>query len=119
MILAPWPYLMEDKDRHGNRRWYVRFHGRKERLRVVPGEADFPLVYQAALDKLKAPTVEGAERRITPGTFEWLGRAYMCSTEFRKLNARSQRTRVTVLEGCFAEPSRPGRSDRFGDCPLS
>src|SRR4051812_40906488 len=115
------PYTAQDEDRHGKTRTYCRFRGRKKRL-PDPTDPAFLSAYQSALEELKAPNAasDGSKaRRVFAGTFEWLGRAYMCSVEFRQLDARSQRTRMNVLERCFAEPHRKGSGTRLGDCPLS
>ncbi len=61
------PYLMLDYDRHGNRRLYVRRHGRKVRLRAHPGTEAFAQAYAEALrvlDGQGGPAgAPGAERR--------------------------------------------------------
>jgi hypothetical protein len=48
------PYLMTDTDRHGNRRIFVRRHGRKVRIREIPGTQAFLRAYSEALDALNA-----------------------------------------------------------------
>jgi hypothetical protein len=37
------PYLMSDRDRHGNERLYVRRHGHKIRIRATPGTSSTPM----------------------------------------------------------------------------
>jgi hypothetical protein len=46
------PYLNTDTDRHGNKRVFVRRHGRKIRIRETTGSAEFLRVYTEALGAL-------------------------------------------------------------------
>ena len=43
-------YTVEDTDRHGNVRVYVRRHGRKIRIRETTGTDEFMVAYRAALE---------------------------------------------------------------------
>jgi hypothetical protein len=47
------PYLMTDRDRHGNERVFVRRFGRKIRIRAQPGTTVFVNAYTAALEALE------------------------------------------------------------------
>jgi hypothetical protein len=50
MVKIKLKYLVEDKDRHGNVRLYVRLPGKpKVRLRGIPGSEEFMTAYHAAL----------------------------------------------------------------------
>lgn len=83
------PYLMSDRDRHGNRRFYVRRKGKpKIRLRGRPGSTSFLKQYQAALD--------GPET-TTSGTLAWLCEEYYRTPEFRALNRDTQNVRRAHL----------------------
>jgi hypothetical protein len=44
-----YPFLMWDRDRHGNNRLYVRRYGRKIRIRKKFGTEAFALAYADAL----------------------------------------------------------------------
>jgi integrase len=107
-------YLRRDRDRHGNERFYVRRNGRSIRLRGEPGGPEFLAAYQAAI-----AATEPKPPRVAAGTLEWLGGVYMASAEFKRLDARSQRLRASILKSCFAEPFTPGADALFGACPLS
>lgn len=118
------PYLMADTDRHGNRRLFVRRHGRKVRIREKPGTAAFASAYTAALAALEsrdpAAPVRGQNRsKPAPvGTLGWLVASYVAAAEFRALDLVSQRTRRGILEKCLLEPRQPGSSDLMALCPL-
>jgi hypothetical protein len=45
------PYLVEDEDRHGTVRLYVRRFGRKVRIRAVPGSPALLEAYRKALER--------------------------------------------------------------------
>jgi integrase len=115
------PYLMPDEDRHGNRRLYVRKHGRKVRIREKPGTEAFAQAYADALhaiaqgDGAKHPAIKGAPA----GTLGWLAACYFASAEFRALDPASQRTRRLIIEECLREPRKPVSSDLMCDCPIS
>ena len=113
-------YLYRDRTRHGQPRVYVRLNGQKTRLTAPEGTAEFLKQYLAARENLEKPKAPKAasQARMTPQTLEWLGEQYMRSAAFRRLDAVSQRTRRAILEGCFAEPPRPGATSRLGQCPL-
>ncbi len=116
------PYLMPDYDRHGNRRLYVRRHGRKVRLRAQPGTEAFAQAYAEALRVLdgqggpaERPVLKGAPA----GTLGWLAACYFASAEFRGLDPKSQATRRGIVEECLREPLRPGATDLMRDCPVA
>jgi integrase len=116
------PYLMTDTDRHGNRRIFVRRHGRKVRIREIPGTQAFLRAYSEALDALNAIAGAGATlmRAIAPpGSLGWLAASYFGSAEFRALDSKSQATRRLVIEDCLREPRKPGSSDLMAACPIS
>jgi hypothetical protein len=92
MIRIDLPYLLADRDRHGNERLYVRRHGRKIRIRARPGTEAFAQAYAEALQVLARentfdrPLIKGAPA----GTLGWLAACYFISTEFRHLDSKSQ-----------------------------
>jgi hypothetical protein len=115
------PYLMSDRDRHGNERLYVRRDGRKIRIRATPGTEAFAAAYAEALHVLAqghiahGPVLKGAPA----GTLGWLAACYFASIEFRRLDSKSQSTRRGIIEDCLREPRKPGSRDLMRDCPLS
>jgi integrase len=109
------PYIMKDKDRHGNVRFYVRIVGKpKVRLKDPPGSSTFLKAYTAALDALKKDkkTVEATD------TLGWLVGQYFKSHPFRQLDGRSQRVRESILNECLAEPAKIGHPFLMRDVPL-
>jgi integrase len=95
----------------------VRRNGRKIRIREKYGTEAFALAYA---DALRAVAGGGEVMKAAlPGTFGWLAACYFTSTEFTKLDAKSQTTRRLVIEGCLREPRKPGSSDLMRDCPIS
>jgi integrase len=115
------PYLRPDRDRYGVMRYYVRRYGRKIRIRETPGTDAFLQAYseaRAALDPGftdRPDTIAAAPS----GTLGWLAARYFASTEFCRLNPKSQRIRRNVIEDCLREPRKPGVADLMRDCPLS
>lgn len=94
-------YLIEDVDRHGNIRIYVRLPGwPKVRIRGLPGSAEFMAAYQDAVCG-QAPNAAPASPKRLParyGTFRWLCSDYYQSGEFKILDSRTQRIRRNTLE---------------------
>lgn len=115
-----YPYLMADTDRHGSRRYYVRRHGRKIRIRERPGTEGFALAYGEALRALDGdgPLHRQPMRSAPAGTLGWLAALYFASSEFRQLDLRSRRNRRGIIESCLAEPRKPGSPDLMAACPI-
>jgi integrase len=97
---------VEDVDRHGNVRIYVRLPGGgKTRLRERPGSQAFIEEHRNAM--LGKPAK--AASQIAPagkGTVRWLIQAYYACAEFKQLDMRTQRVRRLILEKL---------SDKHGD----
>jgi integrase len=109
------PHILQDKDRHGKPRIYVRIVGKPMvRLYETPGSSAFLRAYDAAL-----ATLRGEKPASKTKTLEWLGRKYMASVEFQGFAARDRANRHGVLDACFDEPTQPGGNDRIGDTPLT
>lgn len=92
-------HVVEDVDRHGNVRLYVRIPGRpKVRIRATPGTDEFAAAYGAAL----AGTGMGSSVRRRPalpdGSFGALCAAYFGSPQFRRLDASTKDWRRRALE---------------------
>jgi integrase len=113
------PYLMSDRDRHGNERFYVRRQGRKIRIRKKLGTEDFALAYADALRALEQDSLPRSTLKAAPGSFGWLAARYFQSPDFKRLDQRSQAARRLVIESCLREPRKPGSPDLMRDCPIS
>jgi integrase/recombinase XerD len=92
-------HLVEEVDRHGNPRIYVRIKGRpKIRIRAMPGTPEFMVAYQAAM--VQPPSVDDGKRHHSPakGTFGHVCLAYYASPTFKALDAKTQRWRRRALD---------------------
>ena len=95
-------YCVEDTDRHGNVRVYLRRKGwPKVRLPGVPWTEPFMEAYRAAIDGTPAEVARD-RHAIMPDTWRWLCLQYVASAKFRTLDgvtsadaARSSRRRGT------------------------
>jgi integrase len=115
------PYLMSDRDRHENLRYYVRRNGRKVRLREKLGTEAFAQAYADALRALDPSANRETKtfKHASAGTLGWVAANYFSSVEFRRLDPISQRTRRVVIEDCLREPRKPGVDDLMRDCPVN
>lgn len=100
MITRPrrWKFTVQDRDRHGSVRTYLRLPGRpKVRLRAEPGTDAFEAEYQAAIAAPVKPVVRpiGA---VVPGSVDALCIAYYGSAIFKRMDPRSQRVRRGILD---------------------
>ena len=94
-------YLVEDVDRHGNVRLYVRRKGfKKVRIRAEKGSREFWKQYNAAIQGAE-PAPDNAPR----GSLNWLCTEYQGSAEFKTLG-KGTRTR------------RPKRLKRFCEAAI-
>jgi integrase/recombinase XerD len=92
-------HLVEDVDRHGNPRIYVRIKGRpKVRIREMPGTAKFMSAYQAAV--AQSPSADADKHHYSPakGTFGHACLAYYASPTFKALDIKTQRWRRRALD---------------------
>jgi integrase len=116
------PYLLIDEDRHGNKRLYVRRHGRKIRIRVpIEDKRAFAEAYGAAIEALEngAPASQkDPPNSAPPNTLGWLAAKYFESVEFATLVAKSQSMRRAIIESCLAEPVKPKSPDTMKFVPL-
>ena len=92
-------YTRNDKDRHGNPRWYFVVRGRPK-IRLNPkgvdvGSAVFFQLYDAALQSYQAG--ETPPSKCKPGTFAHLVESYLASPTFQNLRPNSQAPRYRVL----------------------
>lgn len=110
------PYCIEDIDRHGNIRVYLRLPGqRKIRLHGMVWSPEFMLAYGAARQS-EEPKKTG--RRGKTGTWKWLCQLYFASDEFKRLELHTQTVQRQRLEATFEEPTKPRGSVYFGDMPV-
>jgi integrase len=101
-------WVLRDKDRHGNVRYYFRQDRTKPmvRLRGEPGSPEFVKSYNAAQDG-SVPERKVAHR-LSEDSLEWLCRRYYESTEFGQLDASTQRRRRQILtEVCIKHGDKP------------
>lgn len=121
MTPAKLKYLVEDTDRHGNLRRYVRRPGSpKIRILAEPDTAAFWEAYAAALEgrAIEKPVTMPIRAPAKEGTLCWLCEAYFRSTEYRRLDESTRTVRRRVLEGCLQEPLEPGSALIIADCPI-
>ena len=104
-------FLVEDTDRHGNVRLYVRKRGKgKIRLRGEPGTRAFLDEYWAAVKDGAPPQVDGAPRITAPekGSLRWLCSEYFRSAGFKGLTDRTRYVRRGILDGlCKRDGDKP------------
>jgi integrase len=90
-------YLIEDIDRHGSVRRYVRLAGRsKVRIRGVPGSEDFMAAYQAAIAGEIAEPRQAPEAR--KGSFRHLCVGYYKSDKFETLDPATRAWQRRALD---------------------
>jgi site-specific recombinase XerD len=114
-------FLMEDRDRRGNKCVFVRRQGKKIRIKEKKGSPEFALAYAAALSQLERQTGYRVPARAPSpeGTFGWLASSYFQSARFRKLDPKSRATRRLVIEECLREPPKPGSKSTMASCPIA
>src|SRR5437588_6253794 len=89
LVRIRFKHLVEDRDRHGNLRLYVRVPGRpKLRIRATFGTDEFMAAYNAALsDNVKAPRQANDAK---PGSFRHLCIRYYLTTGFKSLDVSTR-----------------------------
>jgi integrase len=94
-------YAVQDVDRHGNVRIYVRVPGKsKVRIRAAPDTTEFWEEYHRALGDAPAPG--------TKGTLQWLCDQYFLSAEYKALSHRTRRVRRAILDrACIKDGGLP------------
>ena len=92
-------YVVEDTDRHGNVRLYLRRNGKKTRLPGPVGSPDFLAAYKAALsgDAVTQPKPKPVGH-VLPSSVRRLCVGYFKSAMFRRLDPRTQSVRRGILE---------------------
>jgi hypothetical protein len=100
-------YLVEDRDRHGNIRLYVRVPGRtKARIRARFGTDEFVAAYNAAVsDHVRGPR---QSREAKPGSFRHLCVLYYVSPVFKRFDKATQSWRRRALDAiCEKHADKP------------
>jgi len=100
-------YLVEDRDRHGNIRIYVRVQGRRKvRIRAPFGTDEFVAEYNAAVsDHLTTPR---QAREAKTGSFRHLCVLYYGSPTFKRLDKATQSWRRRALDAmCEKHADKP------------
>ena len=85
-------------DRHGKPRHYFRRHGKRVRLRGLPGSTEFMTAYQAALDSTGGVKTEVGASRTVQGTVNATIVAFYQSYGFTKNRLITQQTDRNILE---------------------
>lgn len=104
------PYVVADRDRHGNVRLYYWRKGRpKIRLRADPGSAAFMAEVEAAKAASDSAAPKSAQD-IAPASLRALCLDYFASTGFRLLDKRTARQHRLLLEDiCRSKNPRTGQ----------
>lgn len=109
MAVVRFKYVVRDRDRHGNIRYYVRRAGQpKVRLRGLPGSDEFLESYRSAIGV-------GSGAAPSERSFEWLCERYYRSGQFLALDSVYQLRKRSILEEVCAIKGANGR--RVGDAP--
>ncbi len=101
-------YLVEDRDRHGNIRLYVRRRGQaKIRIRAKLGTPEFLKAYEAALRGV-SQSVRPLPQQVRRGSFTSLSLSYFASAEFKRLDVSTQNWRKRALQRlCIDHGEKP------------
>jgi hypothetical protein len=95
-------HLIEDTDRHGNVRCYLRLPGRpKVRVRGMPGTEEFMVNYHAAVST--ASDTPRQARVAARGSFRFLCQGYFASATFKALDTSTRLWRRRALEAICAQ----------------
>ena len=100
-------HLVEDRDRHGNIRLYVRVSGRpKVRIRAPFGTDEFIAAYNAAVSNHVGTPRQAREAR--PGSFRHLCVLYYGSAVFKRFDKATQSWRRQALDAiCEKHADKP------------
>jgi integrase len=92
-------FIAQDRDRHGNCRFYFRKNGKKVRLRGSPGTPEFLNEYRLALLG-QHPVQVGVTniKRADPGALRELIEGYYKSSAFMSLAPRTRHVRRQLLD---------------------
>src|SRR6516165_9012912 len=97
LVRVRFKHLVEDRDRHGNIRIYVRVPGRRKvRIRAMFGTDEFMAAYNAAIADHVAPPRQANE--VKPGSFRHLCIRYYASTAYRTLDISTRNWQRRALD---------------------
>jgi integrase/recombinase XerD len=97
-------YLAQDRDRHGNVRFYVRLKGkRKIRVREPFGTDEFIAAYRQALSETTHEECRTGTGTAREGSFGSVCLAYYASHAFRNLDPSTKKWRRSHLDAIAAE----------------
>ena len=121
-------YFVEEPNRHGTPRRYVRRNGKRIRITEdfdpTPGakqSAAWTKAYAAALEATATPaprkptTERTTDSKPKAGTFGALATAYFDSGEFKSLDADSQRVRRGIITSCLKQTNK---NEAMEHCPV-
>lgn len=113
------PYVIPDRDRHGNVRYYYRRPGcRKIRIPGDPGSQAFVDHYYAVREgKIAAKPLRVQLQLSSAGTLRRLCEQYYVSSEFGQLGTRTGHVRRLILEGICQ--SKNSKSKERGELPFA
>jgi integrase/recombinase XerD len=102
-------YLVQDIDRHGNVRSYVRIKGEpKVRIRGLPASEEFMAAYHEALSGRAAVAERKKYKTPAQGSFGYVCLAYYASPTFKALDISTQKWRRRALdEICIKHGEKP------------
>jgi integrase len=108
-------YIMRDRDRHGNVRFYVRVPGKPYvRLRGLPGSAEFMAAYKAALAE------HGATGAKAEKSLDWLCDRYYKSAYFKELDEKTRKNKRVMLDEVCSITFGEGKAvRRLGSMPFA
>ena len=113
------PGCVEDKDRYGNIRIYLRQKGHpKVRLEGTPWSTAFMDAYDAAKRRSDAPA-SARSAKAAAGSWRWICQRYFAEyAGFLMLTDKTRAAYRRTLEGTFDEPIAPGDTRCYRDVPL-
>lgn len=113
------PYLYRQEDRYGNKRYYFRKSGKKQRIEGDPGTEAFHAAYSALLTGATARPPSKPKASAGPaGSLKWLCERYYAVGEFKNLGVGTQRVRRGILDNiCTAEWRNTGMA--IGSLPFA
>lgn len=101
MVEFRFKYLVSDRDKNFNCRYYVRKPNcAKIRLREKFGTPEFVQEYLRAMEGTGPAKPVRAKFAHTEGTLQWLVNRYYQSTTFKELGDETQKVRRRILDGC-------------------
>ncbi|MHC2090050.1 tyrosine-type recombinase/integrase [Methylobacterium sp. CM6244] len=111
-------YCIEDVDRYGKVRIYLRKPGQKKiRLHGTPWAPDFMRAYADALEGVVAAEPARMDE-VGPGTWRALCVAYFASSEFAGYDVMTRKRRRSSLEATFAEKPDPKGRATYAEFPV-